>query len=432
MSFTHDGPIRVLNNRYATQLSQYVKDDKNCLPLMIQDLLNSKVRNLRNCHIILSATGLRFLLSLVWLLLWSLSWELEAAAKTETSLACPTITVYVRAGCPHCAAAKSYLADMGIQHPDLTVVIQDLVKPVVRQRFTELNQVNNVDRPGVPTFVICERMLIGFDPVQTPPMIEQLMQFGIPRASDSSSIDLPIFGKLIPADIGLPLFTVAVGLVDGFNPCAMWVLLFLLSVLVNIKQRRRIILIAGTFVIISGLVYYAFMAAWLNTFLLIGFSRPLQLGLGVVALLIGSIHVKDFFTLNKGVSLTIPERSKPGLYVRVRRIVHAETVMPALVGAVVLATVVNLIELLCTAGLPALYTHVLTLYQLPSWQYYAYLSLYIIAYMFDDTVMVTIAVITLGHHKLQENQGRWLKLISGLVIAVLGLALVAAPQLLVF
>ena len=373
-----------------------------------------------------------FLLALVGFLLWPVSWEFEAAAKTENSLVCPTITVYVRSGCPHCAAAKSYLADLKLQHPNLTVVIQDLAEPIVRQSFTELNQVNDVARPGVPTFVICDRLLIGFDPQQSPTVIEQLLHNGVPLESEPSAIDLPIFGKVIAFDIGLPLFTIAVGLVDGFNPCAMWVLLFLLSVLINIRRRSRIILIAGTFIIVSGVVYFAFMAAWLNTFLLIGFWRPLQLGLGLVALLIGSIHVKDFFALHKGVSLSIPERAKPGLYARIRRIVHAETVVPALIGAVVLAAIVNLIELLCTAGLPALYTHVLTLYQLTTWQYYTYLLLYIIAYMFDDAVMVTIAVVTLGHHKLQQGQGRWLKLISGLVIAVLGLALIAAPQWLVF
>jgi hypothetical protein len=242
------------------------------------------------------------------------------------------------------------------------------------------------------------------------------------------SIDLPIFGKLRVNDLGLPLFTLAVGLVDGFNPCAMWILVFLLSVLVNIKDRRKILLIAGTFVVVSGLAYFAFMAAWLNLFMLIGIVRPVQIALGLLALFIGLVNVKDFFAFKKGLSLSIPESQKPGLYRRVREIVNAKYLSVALGGAIVLAVIVNMIELLCTAGLPALYTQVLTLQEFPPWKNYAYLALYITAYMFDDALLVGIVVATLSHRKLQEREGRWLKLISGLVILALGIVMLFKPQ----
>lgn len=187
-------------------------------------------------------------------------------------------------------------------------------------------------------------------------------------------------------------------------------------------------LIAGTFVLVSGLVYFAFMAAWLNMFLLIGLSRPVQIGLGGIALLVGAVNVKDFFALHRGISLSIPESAKPGLYIRIRRILQADNLAGALVGIVILAGLVNLVELLCTAGFPALYTQILTLQQMPSWQYYGYLGLYNLAYIFDDSLMVTIAVVTLSRRKLQERAGRWLKLTSGLVMAGLGAILLLQPK----
>lgn len=134
----------------------------------------------------------------------------------------------------------------------------------------------------------------------------------------------------------MPVFTLAVGLVDGFNPCAMWVLLFLLSILVNLRDRRRIIAIAGTFVIVSGLAYFAFMAAWLNVFLLIGYLRPIQVVLALIAILIGAVHVKDFFAFKQGFSLSIPESAKPGIYEKIRKIVAAEHLTAAVAGAIVL------------------------------------------------------------------------------------------------
>lgn len=247
-------------------------------------------------------------------------------------------------------------------------------------------------------------------------------------ATSGDVVVLPLLGEVNWRAWGLPTFTLAVGLIDGFNPCAMWVLLFLLSLLVNLQDRWKILTVAGTFVAISGLAYYAFMAAWLQVAQWFALLRPVQILLGLLGVCIGSIHVKDFFAFKKGLSLSIPESAKPTIYERTRRIVHAETLLSALVGAIVLAVLVNFLELLCTAGLPAMYTSILTLQQLPLWQNHLYLLLYIAAYMFDDSLMVAVVVITLGKHKLQERGGRILKLISGSVILALGLVLLFRPQ----
>jgi hypothetical protein len=241
-------------------------------------------------------------------------------------------------------------------------------------------------------------------------------------------IELPWIGYVRVRDLGLPAFTLLIGLIDGFNPCAMWVLVFLLSVLVNIKDRRKIAAIAATFVIVSGLAYFAFMAAWLNVFMLVGFTRPLQIALGLLAVMIGAINVKDFFAFKKGVTLSIPESVKPGIYARARRIVTSEYLSVAIGLSVSLAVLVNVVELMCTAGLPAVYTQILTLQQLPAWKNYVYLGLYNIGYMFDDSLMVIVFVATLSHRKMREVEGRWLKLISGIVVLALGLAMLFRPE----
>ncbi len=224
-------------------------------------------------------------------------------------------------------------------------------------------------------------------------------------APHAEMVALPLLGDVNWREWGLPAFTVIVGLIDGFNPCAMWVLLFLLSLLVNLHDRWKILAVAGTFVVISGAAYLAFMAAWLNVFQLIGLLRPAQILLGLLAIGVGSVHIKDFFAFHRGLTLSIPETVKPRLYERMRKIVMAETLLGAILGASVLAVLVNVVELLCTAGLPAMYTGILTLQNLPAWQNYLYLLLYIVGYMFDDTLMVVIVVVTLGKTRLQERGG---------------------------
>ena len=188
------------------------------------------------------------------------------------------------------------------------------------------------------------------------------------------------------------------------------------------------IILACTFVLVSGLVYFTFMAAWFNVFLLIGYSRFIQLLLGSVAIIIGGIHVKDFMAFRHGISLSIPESMKPTLYVRLRQIIQAPHLHGALIGIIALAVLVNVVELACTAGFPALYTQILSQHALSLWKYYGYLGLYNLAYMADDAVMVTIAVVTLSHHKLQEREGRWLKLLGGIVMMGLGILLIVVPE----
>lgn len=250
----------------------------------------------------------------------------------------------------------------------------------------------------------------------------------VSNSQTSDTVKLPFLGEINWKQWGMPAFTIMVGLVDGFNPCAMWVLMFLLSVLVNLKDRRKILAVAGSFVFISGLAYYLFMTAWLNVFYLIGLVRAAQIALGILGTTVGVIHVKDFFAFKKGVSLSIPESAKSSVAARVRKIVMAESLVGAIIGASVLAVLVNVVELLCTAGLPAMYTGVLTMQNYPTWVNHAYLFLYIVAYMFDDSLMVAVVVITLGKHRLQEEGGRMLKLISGSVILAIGLLMLFKPE----
>jgi glutaredoxin len=355
------------------------------------------------------------------------------SAAGQEAASPPDIEVFVREGCPHCASAKLFLNDLQRERPDLRFVIRDVAEDgAARARLDELAALTGVRVTGVPAFYLRGELHVGFrDADTTGRRLRALLDRSVEPRAGPDGIETRWFGRLSAREMGLPAFTLALGLLDGFNPCAMWVLLFLLSLLVNLRDRLKMAAIAGTFVAVSGLVYFAFMAAWLNLFMLVGLSRFVQLVLGGIAGLIGAINIKDFFAFGRGLSLSIPESAKPGFYAGVRRILDAQNLTGALAGVVVLAVLVNTIELLCTAGFPAVYTQILALRQLPWWEYYGYLALYNVAYMLDDALMVTIAVVTLGRRKLQEREGRWLKLISGLVMLALGLVLLARPDWLI-
>ena len=342
----------------------------------------------------------------------------------------PDIEMFTREGCPYCAAALAFLQDLERQRPALRLEVHDIQKDRrALERLLALAKEHGVEQLGVPAFHVRGRLVVGFaGPETTGAELEALLERAEPAAHDAETVEVPFLGRLSVRGLGLPAFTVVLGLLDGFNPCAMWVLLFVLSLLVNLRDRAKMAVIGGTFVLVSGVVYFAFMAAWLNLFLLVGVSRTAQMLLGVIAGAIGVLNIKDFVAAGRGPSLAIPASARPGIYSRVRRILMAESLGAALGGVIVLAFLVNVVELLCTAGLPALYTRILTLRDLPVWQYYAYLALYNVAYVLDDGVMLALAVVTLSRRKLQERGGRWLKLASGTVMVALAVALIGWPD----
>jgi hypothetical protein len=354
----------------------------------------------------------------------------DDATTPATSGEPGVLVVYVRTGCPHCADAKVFLAEYAQGHPDLRIVYRPVDEdPGAGDDLVALYQELGIWPPGVPTFVMNGQVLVGFDDAEhTGPPLRDLIEAGLSRRDQ---VETEWFGTLSASRLGLPLFTIALGLLDGFNPCAMWVLLFLLSLLVHLQNRARMALIAGVFVLVSGAVYYAFMAAWLNVFLAVGMSAALRWTLGGVALAIGGLNVKDAFAWGRGLSLSIPASAKPGLYARAREVLRANTLATSLFAVAALAAVVNVVELLCTAGLPAIYTAVLTQHELTPFAYYAYLGLYIVGYVADDAVMVATAVTALGSRKLTERGGRRLKLLSGMVMLTVGAVLIGWPDWLV-
>lgn len=250
------------------------------------------------------------------------------------------------------------------------------------------------------------------------------------EAEQEDIIVLPLVGEVDLRQTSLPYQTLIIAGLDSFNPCAFFVLFTLLGLLVHVQSRRRVLLIGGIFVFFSGFIYFIFMAAWLNFFLLSGEIAAVTAVAGVIALIIALINIKDFFYFRKGVSLSIPDSAKPKLFDRMRRLMKASSFPSIILGTVVLAVAANTYELFCTAGFPMVFTRMLTLQNLSQASYYLYLALYNVIYVIPLGTIVVIISITLGAKKLSEWQGQVLKLVSGMMMLGLGAVLLLRPELL--
>lgn len=340
--------------------------------------------------------------------------------------------VFWSLSCPHCQEALPQLNALAAEHPWLDLQTHEISQSAITlQRFRSMAEALGETAQAVPTLFYCGQMEVGWN--ENPDHIDQLLgrlkacHDGQPLSAASRTLSLPLLGAIDLGALSLPLLTILLASLDAFNPCAFFVLLFLLSLLTHQRQRSRMLLIGGVFVTFSGLLYFAFMAAWLNIFMVVGNLAWITAAAGVVAVLIGALNIKDYFAFKRGPSLSISETRKAELFQRSRRLLQAERLPSMLVATVLLAIAANFYELLCTAGFPMVFTRLLTLREQGAGQHYLYLLLYNLIYVLPLLLIVIGFVRTLGSHKLSEREGRLLKLLSGLMMLGLGILLVWVP-----
>ena len=233
-----------------------------------------------------------------------------------------------------------------------------------------------------------------------------------------------IFGFIDYSDYSLPVITIILAAADSVNPCSFFILLFLLSILLHTKSRKRMLLVGGIFIFFSGFIYFLLMVLISKSEDIIEPSI-LAIIAGVVAIMFGILNIKDYFFFKKGISASIPDSQKSKLYKQMRNIVKISSIPSLIIATIIFAVSANTVELLCSLGLPLVYTGtILPLFNLSSFETYLYLLFYNIIYVIPLIIIVMVVVFTLGRWKLSEFQGQLLKLFSGLMILSLGIVLI--------
>ena len=243
---------------------------------------------------------------------------------------------------------------------------------------------------------------------------------------------MPIIGEVNLRSLSLPALTFVIALVDGFNPCAMWVLLFLISILLGMADRTKMWILGSVFIFASGFVYFLFLSAWLNMFLFLGFVTWVRIAVAIVALGMGVYQLRDYWINRDGGCKVVANEKRKKIFERIKEITNKKQLFVAMFGMILLAFAVNLVELVCSAGLPAIYTQVLSLTPMPRWQYYLYLVFYIIVFMIDDLFVFVVAMTTLHAVGIESKYARYSRLIGGLIIFAIGILMLFKPEILMF
>ncbi len=380
------------------------------------------------------------ILSVMILIVFSLFLIQNINAEQNNTL---DIHVFVGETCPHCAELEEYLDSLKQEYDYINPIYYEVwYNNENRALFEQMSKEQGIEIKGVPTAFVGDSFFEGYSPRMNQDIINIINSQSSENNQINNSVSgnlseinpnlfkIPFFGEINLNKISLPVITVLLGFLDGFNPCAFFVLLFLLSLLIYAGSRKRMLIIGLTFVFFSGLIYFLFMAAWLNFFIVTKNLKYITTFAGVIALIISGINIKDFFAFKKGVSLSVSDKHKSNLISRMRSLLKEDSMFSMMIGTITLAIAANLYELLCTAGFPMVFTKILVLNELNILNYYLYLLFYNIVYIIPLLTIVLIFTYNFGAKKLSESQGQTLKLLSGMMMLALGSILVFNPGLL--
>ncbi len=373
----------------------------------------------------------------------------------------PTIHLFWAEGCPHCAHEKEFLNDYLKENKNIVVEYYEITRDKDNlELLQKVGQVLKADVAGVPFTVVGNKYIVGFqDAGTTGTEIVKLVQDyenndivstiindasldrnveALPNVINKDGgdipekINLPLLGTIETKHMSLPLLTFVIAILDGFNPCAMWTLLFLISLLLGMQDKRRMWIIGTTFIVTSAFIYFLFLSAWLHLFLFLGYIVWVRLAVALVALGAGVYYLWDFWKNREGTCSLANNKERKLVFDRLKTLTQSKKFVMAIIGIALLAIAVNMVELICSAGLPAVYTNILSLSKLTSWQYYAYLVFYILVFMMDDLFVFFAAMITLKSVHADSKLARYSHLIGGMLMAIIGLLLIFKPGWLMF
>jgi thiol-disulfide isomerase/thioredoxin len=353
-----------------------------------------------------------------------------------------TVFYFYTDGCPYCAQQKPIILELQKELPEIEFILMNAGTSNGSKLFYEMSEKAGLDtsRLGVPATFIGEKPLIGLHSKEK--LLEAIIYCEENCAKESPSttdlheptersteMDLPFIGETDLMNFSLPVLAVILGLLDGFNPCALWVLIFLISVLITLNDRKKMILIAGSFIFAPGVLYFLFMTAWLNVFLLIGYVRIITILIGLTALGGGIIGIKNYLTPKPLTCNVGNAKSKKKIMTRIESLVSKPISITLLIGVIALAFVVNSVEFLCSAAIPAVFTQILALSKISMIEQYAYIILYLFFFLIDQLLIFSLAIFAVNT-SIGQKYAKYCKGIGGLILFILGFMLLFFPNLL--
>lgn len=359
-------------------------------------------------------------------------------------------------GCPHCAEEEEWFKTYLEKNKNIKIHRYEVWYDKDNQeKYSKVHEILNDKSSGIPYLVIGESVISGFDKDLTPERIRNAVEYysnvnykdkvgmylGVVSESETgqdetkyedTKVKIPLLGTKEAKDVSIGLSAILIGTVDGFNPCAMWILLFLISTLLGMKNKKRMWILGITFLASSALVYFLFLLSWLNLSVFLNKVLYIRVAISFFAVLFGVLQVVNFFFKKDDGCEVVGNKNRKRIIKSIQKIIKEKSFILAILGIILLAASVNIIELLCSLGLPVMFTQILAINEVSKVGQILYSLLYVLFFMIDDVIIFIIAMKTLEIKAISNKYGKYSHLIGGLIMIIIGVLMVYKPEWLMF
>lgn len=371
------------------------------------------------------------------------------------------IHMFERSDCQHCQDQHQFLKELQQKDSSITIKTYDVTTPEHKSTFQTFTQKHDIPQT-TPTTIIGNTFFQGFETAETTgvqiksmllntPLQYQTIEEVIQSDSLENSliqsltcdaeetcdathytpflVDIPIIGPTDVKRYTLSSMSLILGFIDGFNPCAMWVLVTFLLILVQVGDKKKMLQIAGLFIIAETIMYYLILNFWLTTWDFIGLDQIITTLVGLLSIGGAIFFLYEWKTSDGTCKVTnLEQRSKTRS--RITDLVSSPLTIATSVGIIGLALSVNIIEFACSIGIPQAFTKILDLNNLSTLQKQFYIFLYTLMYMVDDLIVFGLAFFSIEKIGLTTKYSKLCNLIGGILMLILGLIMLINPELL--
>lgn len=354
---------------------------------------------------------------------------ISASAATDEPVIEENILYYFWGHCPICSRPEEHVG-LFTDYPVEVRIYEVFYDEVGRNKYDQVREELNITTLGFPTLVYNNHYWLGFSETVQDEIIAAIeSSLDLGEADRAGNIiDLPLIGKVDLQTAPIILTTVLIAFLDGFNPCSLFVLTFLLAIIIHSASRKKIFLIGFTFLVVTSAVYGLFILGILNIMVFAARLFWIRNIIAALVIVVGLLGIKDFLVAQDGPTFSIPEKHKSKFYKQVRKIFYTDSVLPMIGATAVMGLGIALVELPCTAGFPFIWSTIVSGLDLSTNYFVLLFAIYMFIYLLDEIVIFMVAVIKMRSAKMTEEQGRTLKLVAGTLMLVLGLILLFRPE----
>ena len=356
--------------------------------------------------------------------------KISEITGTETSSDKINLYLFKGAECPHCKEELEWLTDIKEDYKDYLNVYEFEVwhNEENASFYEKAKEVMKSKTTSVPFTVIGKYYFVGFSDTTASSIENKIKEYaGI--KSNPNQVKIPILGNINMKKVSIPLVAVVLGFIDGFNPCAMWILLFLINMFLGYKNRKKSWILGFTFLFVSGLIYFLSMLG-LNLVLSVVAINFIKVIIALFILIAGILNLRKYLRTRKeeaGCEI-VDDKKRRKLITKVSKIMSTKSFLLSIIGICLLAVSVNLIELACSLGFPMIFTEILAINHINGLMRIIYLLIYIFFYMLDDMIVFTISMITLEATGITNKYNKLCTLISAIIMIIMGLLLLLKPD----